>query len=170
MREEGGQAQSTRRALSGLCEKQDGLSEDFAASQPVQRSPVTGAAGAGPSRQCVHVAVVILSLVLLNTGIITSKADTLEQVRGADYKTNCGMGFTGLMCSEVITCESLSYCTGHGICVRGGECTPTSSHPQHTWFSFANKDSILGRHCFPCYFKDWRQKYFSSILSIVFCI
>ena len=52
-------------------------------------------------------------------GLVATQA---QEVPRADYDTNCGLGFAGLHCGEVQTCEELDYCTGHGICVRGGSC------------------------------------------------
>ena len=49
-------------------------------------------------------------------------AYTLEQVRRADYATNCGFGFAGLQCDQVTSCEEVDYCSGHGMCQRGGFC------------------------------------------------
>jgi hypothetical protein len=54
--------------------------------------------------------------------ISNADAYTLEQVRRADYATNCGLGFAGLLCDEVMSCEELDYCSGHGMCQRGGFC------------------------------------------------
>lgn len=67
------------------------------------------------------ISLLILSLALWPLGCI-KHADAQEQVRRADYATNCGLGFGGLHCSEVLTCEELDYCNGHGLCQRGGFC------------------------------------------------
>ena len=67
--------------------------------------------------------VLVLSLVIWPMDRIRhADAYTMEQMRRADYTTNCGLGFAGLHCNEVITCEELDYCNGHGICQRGGYC------------------------------------------------
>ena len=54
--------------------------------------------------------------------ISNADAYTLEQVRRADYATNCGLGFAGLQCDQVTSCEEVDYCSGHGMCQRGGFC------------------------------------------------
>jgi len=46
----------------------------------------------------------------------------MQQARRVDYVTNCGHGFAGLECNEVMSCEELDYCSGHGMCQRGGLC------------------------------------------------
>jgi hypothetical protein len=50
------------------------------------------------------------------------KGYTQEEVTRAGVDLNCGLGFAGLQCGEVITCEANNYCHGHGICKRGGAC------------------------------------------------
>jgi len=54
--------------------------------------------------------------------ISNADAYPMQQVRRADYATNCGLGFAGLECNEVMSCEELDYCNGHGMCQRGGFC------------------------------------------------
>jgi len=48
--------------------------------------------------------------------ISNADAYTMQQARRVDYVTNCGHGFAGLECNEVMSCEELDYCSGHGMC------------------------------------------------------
>jgi hypothetical protein len=58
---------------------------------------------------------------IIEQGFVCNGYDSAEMHR-AGFDINCGFGFAGPNCNEVITCEELSYCHGHGVCVRGGMC------------------------------------------------
>lgn len=55
-------------------------------------------------------------------GIIAVEGYTQQEVSRAGFDLNCGLGFTGLQCQQVVTCEEKNYCNKHGICMRGGRC------------------------------------------------
>ena len=74
-----------------------------------------------PGRHSCSVVLACLALWPMDR-ISNADAYSLEQVRKADYATNCGLGFAGQQCNEVMTCEELDYCNGNGMCQRGGFC------------------------------------------------
>jgi hypothetical protein len=117
---------SKRRAAHHAASQCEGRCADSTAANP-QPLPwqrlASRARHRGPRLNCrsLPLFAVCLSLWPMDK-ISNADAYTLEQVRRADYATNCGLGFAGLQCNQVTSCEELDYCSGHGICQRGGFC------------------------------------------------